>query len=77
MKSRAVVGDAASATTFLHEIQEVDWRRYGQSGRSRGDLRTMRARLESQEVNILRGMLTAWEEAIDARRDGRGETDET
>jgi glutamate-ammonia-ligase adenylyltransferase len=49
MKSRAVVGDAASATTFLHEIQEVDWRRYGQSGRSRGDLRTMRARLESQQ----------------------------
>jgi tRNA/rRNA methyltransferase len=36
-----------------------------------------RARLESQEVNILRGMLTAWDEAIDARRDGRGETDET
>jgi tRNA/rRNA methyltransferase len=35
-----------------------------------------RARLESQEVNILRGMLTAWDEAIDARRDGRGETEE-
>jgi glutamate-ammonia-ligase adenylyltransferase len=49
MKSRAVVGDPSSATAFLHEIQEVDWRRYGQSGRSRGDLRNMRAKLEAQQ----------------------------
>ena len=49
MKSRAVVGNSAAATAFLHEIQEVDWRRYGQSGRSRGDLRTMRTRLETQQ----------------------------
>lgn len=33
-----------------------------------------RARLESQEVNILRGMLTAWDEAIDDRR-GSGDED--
>jgi tRNA/rRNA methyltransferase len=30
-----------------------------------------RARLESQEVNVLRGMLNAWDEAIEGRRRGR------
>ena len=30
-----------------------------------------KARLESQEVNVLRGMLNAWDEAIEERR-GRG-----
>ena len=49
MKSRAVIGDNEKATRFLHELQEVDWRRYGQSGRSRTDLRTMRARLEKEQ----------------------------
>ncbi len=49
MKSRAVVGNAEKASRFLHELQEVDWRRYGQSGRSRTELRTMRARLESEQ----------------------------
>ncbi|HUS06095.1 MAG TPA: hypothetical protein VMZ52_07365, partial [Bryobacteraceae bacterium] len=49
MKSRAVVGNAEVATRFLHELQEVDWRRYGQSGRSRTDLRAMRARLEKEQ----------------------------
>ena len=34
---------------FLHELQEVDWRRYGQSGRSRTDLRQMRLRLEKEQ----------------------------
>ena len=38
MKSRAVAGDAERAESFLHDLQEVDWRRYGQSGRSRTDL---------------------------------------
>lgn len=48
MKSRALAGDSRKSTVFLHELQEVDWRRYGQSGRSRTDLREMRARLERE-----------------------------
>jgi [glutamine synthetase] adenylyltransferase / [glutamine synthetase]-adenylyl-L-tyrosine phosphorylase len=49
MKSRAVAGNSETATNFLHELQDVDWRRYGQSGRSRTDLRNMRARLEREQ----------------------------
>jgi glutamate-ammonia-ligase adenylyltransferase len=49
MKSRALAGNAERSTEFLHELQEVDWRRYGQSGRSRTDLREMRARLEREQ----------------------------
>jgi glutamate-ammonia-ligase adenylyltransferase len=49
MKSRTVAGNSETATRFLHELQEVDWRRYGQSGRSRTDLRNMRARLEREQ----------------------------
>ncbi|MGH9632904.1 MAG: glutamine-synthetase adenylyltransferase [Bryobacteraceae bacterium] len=49
MKSRALTGDVSKATRFLHELQEVDWRRYGQGGRSRADLREMRARLEREQ----------------------------
>jgi glutamate-ammonia-ligase adenylyltransferase len=49
MKSRAVAGDGHRAETFLHELQQVDWVRYGQSGRSRTDLRQMRARLEKEQ----------------------------
>ena len=49
MKSRAVAGNLDRATTFLHELQEVDWRRYGQSMRSRKDLSAMRARLEREQ----------------------------
>jgi [glutamine synthetase] adenylyltransferase / [glutamine synthetase]-adenylyl-L-tyrosine phosphorylase len=49
MKSRAVAGNSDTATRFLHELQDVDWRRYGQSGRSRTDLRNMRARLEREQ----------------------------
>ncbi len=49
MKSRAVAGDLDRATDFLHELQEVDWRRYGQSHRSRQSLRQMRARLEKEQ----------------------------
>ncbi len=49
MKSRAVAGDIEGATRFLNELQEVDWRRYGQGGRSRKDLRSMRMRLEKEQ----------------------------
>ncbi|MGH9557781.1 MAG: glutamine-synthetase adenylyltransferase, partial [Bryobacteraceae bacterium] len=49
MKSRVVAGDASRADAFLHQLQEVDWRRYGQSGRSRADLRQMRLRLEKEQ----------------------------
>lgn len=49
MKSRAVAGNPEDSTEFLHELQEVDWRRYGQSGRSRKDLRQMRLRLEKEQ----------------------------
>jgi glutamate-ammonia-ligase adenylyltransferase len=48
MKSRVVAGDARRAERFLHELQELDWLRYGQSGRSRTDLRQMRMRLEKE-----------------------------
>jgi [glutamine synthetase] adenylyltransferase / [glutamine synthetase]-adenylyl-L-tyrosine phosphorylase len=49
MKSRAVAGDAKRAERFLHELQEIDWQRYGQSGRSRSDLRQMRMKLEKEQ----------------------------
>jgi glutamate-ammonia-ligase adenylyltransferase len=49
MKSRAVAGNVARATDFLHDLQDVDWRRYGQSGRSRKQLSQMRARLEKEQ----------------------------
>jgi len=49
MKSRVVAGDAKRAESFLHQLQDADWRRYGQSGRSRLDLRQMRMRLEREQ----------------------------
>jgi glutamate-ammonia-ligase adenylyltransferase len=49
MKSRAVAGDLERATGFLHELQQLDWRRYGQSFRSRKELAQMRARLEKEQ----------------------------
>jgi len=49
MKSRAVAGNLEHATEFLHKLQELDWRRYGQSGRSRKELAQMRARLEKEQ----------------------------
>ncbi len=49
MKSRAVAGNVERATDFLNELQRVDWRRYGQSGRSRKELAQMRARLEKEQ----------------------------
>jgi len=51
MKSRAVAGNLERATEFLHRLQEVDWRRYGQSGRSRKELAQMRARLEKEQAS--------------------------
>ena len=49
MKSRGVAGNVDRATEFLHELQEVDWRRYGQGMRSRKDLAEMRARLQREQ----------------------------
>jgi glutamate-ammonia-ligase adenylyltransferase len=49
MKARAVAGDTDRATKFLSELQQVDWRRYGQGGRSKLDLRQMRLRLEKEQ----------------------------
>lgn len=49
MKSRSLAGNTETSMRFLHEVQDVDWRRYGQSGRSRTDLREMRARLEKEQ----------------------------
>jgi glutamate-ammonia-ligase adenylyltransferase len=49
MKARAVAGDTDRATAFLNELQQVDWRRYGQSGRSKQDLRQMRLRLQREQ----------------------------
>lgn len=49
MKARAVAGNIERATAFLGEVQEIDWRRVGQSGRSRSDLARMRARLEREQ----------------------------
>ena len=51
MKSRAVAGNLERATEFLHKLQELDWRRYGQSGRSRKELAQMRARLEKEQAS--------------------------
>src|SRR5204863_8168522 len=42
-------GDLGHATGFLHELQHVDWLRYGQSMRSRRELGRMRARLEREQ----------------------------
>jgi glutamate-ammonia-ligase adenylyltransferase len=49
MKARAVAGDYEAGTTFLSQIQDLDFRRYGQVGRSRAQLRQMRVRLEQEQ----------------------------
>ncbi len=49
MKARAVAGDTERATSFLSQLQQVDWRRYGQGGRSKPDLRQMRLRLQREQ----------------------------
>jgi glutamate-ammonia-ligase adenylyltransferase len=48
MKTRTAAGDIEHGTRFLNELQKVDWRRYGQSGRSRRQLLQMRLRLEKE-----------------------------
>jgi glutamate-ammonia-ligase adenylyltransferase len=52
MKARALAGDLERATSFLVQLQQLDWRRYGQSGRSRQDLRQMRLRLQREQAAI-------------------------
>jgi glutamate-ammonia-ligase adenylyltransferase len=52
MKSRTVAGNLDAGTAFLHRLQDVDWRRYGQSGRSRQSLRHMRARVEKEQGSV-------------------------
>ena len=49
MKARGVAGDTDRSTRFLNELQQVDWRRYGQGGRSKGDLYQMRLRLQREQ----------------------------
>jgi [glutamine synthetase] adenylyltransferase / [glutamine synthetase]-adenylyl-L-tyrosine phosphorylase len=49
MKCRAVAGNIERGTEFLNQLQEIDWRRYGQSGRSRKQLLEMRRRLEKEQ----------------------------
>ncbi|MGA8025534.1 MAG: glutamine-synthetase adenylyltransferase [Bryobacteraceae bacterium] len=49
MKARGVAGDTDRATKFLTQLQQVDWRRYGQGGRSKQDLRQMRMRLQKEQ----------------------------
>jgi glutamate-ammonia-ligase adenylyltransferase len=49
LKSRAIAGDVERTTRFLESLQTIDWRRYGQSGRSRKALRQMRLRLEKEQ----------------------------
>jgi glutamate-ammonia-ligase adenylyltransferase len=51
MKARAVAGNIEQATKFLNNLQELDWRRYGQGGRSRPELARMRVRLEREQGN--------------------------
>lgn len=48
MKALAVAGNEEAATGFLNDMQELDWRRYGQSGRSQAELKKMRWRLEKE-----------------------------
>jgi len=49
MKSRCVTGDIERGTTFLHDLQNVDWRRYGQSGTLAALLTEMRRKLEKEQ----------------------------
>lgn len=49
LKARSVSGNRERATRFLTVLQTLDWRRYGQSGRSQKQLRQMRLRLEKEQ----------------------------
>jgi glutamate-ammonia-ligase adenylyltransferase len=49
MKARAIAGDIEKGTAFLVELQKIDWKRYGQTRRSREELAHMRRRLEKEQ----------------------------
>jgi [glutamine synthetase] adenylyltransferase / [glutamine synthetase]-adenylyl-L-tyrosine phosphorylase len=49
MKARGVAGNIERATEFLGELQQIDWRSYGQNGRSRQQLAEMRKRIEREQ----------------------------
>jgi glutamate-ammonia-ligase adenylyltransferase len=49
LKARLVVGEEESGERFLNELQTLDWERYGQTERSRAQLRQMRIRLEQEQ----------------------------
>lgn len=49
MKSRTVAGDNLRGTRFLTDLQQVDWKRYGQSGDLAPMLVEMRKRLENEQ----------------------------
>ena len=49
MKARSVAGNLEASTEFLQNVQALDWRRYGQSMRSRKELAAMRVRLEREQ----------------------------
>jgi glutamate-ammonia-ligase adenylyltransferase len=49
MKTRCLAGDLQRGTEFLSELQNVDWRRYGQSGPTTHLLSEMRRRLEREQ----------------------------
>ncbi len=49
MKSRCVAGDVEKGTAFLQDLQNVDWRRYGQSGSLAALLSGMRRKLEKEQ----------------------------
>jgi glutamate-ammonia-ligase adenylyltransferase len=50
MKARAVAGDIERGTGFLYELQrEMVWRRHGQGGQAKSELRQMRMRLQREQ----------------------------
>ena len=49
MKARAVAGHIERGTDFLGNLQETDWRHWGQPGRSRQVLGEMRMRIEKEQ----------------------------
>jgi len=49
MKTRCLAGDIDRGTSFLHELQNIDWRSYGQSGDLAVLLSGMRRRLEREQ----------------------------
>ena len=49
MKSRTVAGNQERGIKFLDELQDLDWRQYGQTARSKRQLWDMRKRLEKEQ----------------------------